>query len=189
MITQDLERIVANQAVLLGGLDLTVKLSAQMHSMIQRNGSSEWVRSGKSYTAISLGNFWIMSLPVKEGGKTKWFKLSVKEDGSSLGQYFLGTKDAPGPARQFARTKETGNIDFEMSGEKWKMTDIGTFDIEATGKSELIQNGDRQYYIISVQNEDRILLYLDARPGESKGIGGCFVGEAFNPETEIESTL
>lgn len=176
-----------NNVLTIDGKEYTIRFSATLHDLVQRNGSKEWEKSGKTYSAFCIGKDWVMSLPTKEGGKKEWFRLQVKEEGSTLGGFFLGTSEAPGPARQFARTKERGQVEYDMFGEKWQITDIGAFDIESDGNSDLIKRNDRLYYIISLN--ERIFLYLDARPKEAKGIGASFVGKKFNPETDIESIL
>ena len=184
-----IENLEKDQVIVIDGKEHSVKFSATLHSLVQMDGQGAWVRSGKSYRAIYAGGVWFMSLPLKEGGKTRWFRMELKEAGSGLGGFFLGSKEDPGPGRKFAKTQERGEVRFDLFKESWLMTDIGTFDVEADGFSEIMKNGDRLYYLVSTQGEERIFLYLDARPKEAQGIGAAFVGVAFNPETEIESIL
>lgn len=53
----------------------------------------------------------------------------------------------------------------------WSIVDIGAFSIYCKGKSEILKNGDRIYFVTS-KGQGEWLLYLDARQKEAKGCGG-----------------
>ena len=190
-ITEELSKLKAGQAISIEGKEKTVKFVGTLNEMIQRSGSTEWVKGGKWFKVIFVsGGIWFANIPSEESGRYVWLLLEQKRYSSNLRQFYKGgdSLETWGVARKFAKSEQKEPIPYELDGQKWEVVDIGTFQVEGDGDSETAKNGDRLYFVTS-KGISNWLLYLDARPGESKGTGGLFEGKEFNPNELIESVL
>lgn len=192
-----LKAVRSGQTVsLLGeGKERQILASISLHEMTQRYEKAPWTKTGSVSKGLVLaGKVFIFKMPSQEGGKPTWLK--AKEiDTLPLGQFYLGSKENPGPGRQFFRNKQSSPVPYElpndlMPGITWQVVDIGTLDVESDGESENFQNGDRLYFVTSREKGgQRWLLYLDARKGEAVGTGGTFLCEPFEPSVDMTDIL
>lgn len=187
----------SGQAVtLLGeGKERQILASVSLYEMTQRYEKSPWTKTGSvSKVLVLAGSVFIFKMPSREGGKPTWLKAE-EIDALPLGAFYLGSKDDPGPGRQFFRNKQTSPVPYELPnnltpGLTWEVIDIGTLDVESDGESENFQGGDRLYFVTSRERGGKKwLLYLDARKGEARGTGGTFLCEPFEPSVEMTEIL
>ena len=174
--------------VKIDGKELTVVDKFDFVELTQQAGSSSWISTGKKSRALLLANgIWLMKIPTKDSGKYVWLKLTCKEDASTLGNFYKGS-DTPGPARKFAQGGQSKEVNYKLYDKSWSVVDIGAFKVECSNKSDILKDNDKIYFVTS-KGSDEWLVYLDARPTESKGTGGVFIGQEFNPSLEIEGSL
>lgn len=188
----ELENINENQAIIIDGKDRTVLCVATLNELYQRSGSTEWIPNGKVSKAILLaGDIWLMRIPSKEGGTYEWIKFSPKNYSSNLREFYKGgdNPESFGPARKFAKSKQTAEVIYSLFDKEWQVVDIGAFSIQGSKSNEYLKEGDRMHFVTSKCKDGSWLLYLDARHGEAKGTGGAFIGSSFQPEVEIQSIL
>ena len=182
---------IATQAVTLGGKTRTILASIFLHELYQREGSKEWTRRGKTSKGIFLaGDIWILKVPSTEGGGYEWLKLSPIKPPSNLRGFYKGgdSSESWGPARKFAKLGQEEPVSYSLLGKEWDVVDIGAFEAEVSGKTEVSETGDRFYFVTS-RKENEWLVYLDSRTGEAKGTGGLFLGNSFEPNETIEEIL
>lgn len=176
---------------LLGEPEREIKASINLFEMYQRTPESDWERTGNvSMAKFLAGDILILKVPSQEAGKEIWLKATELRS-PSLMHFYKGSKEEPGPARIFKMKEQGEPVPYDLPnnltpGISWKIIDIGTFDAEVKDECENIVDGDRLYFVSSLeQGGDRRLLYLDARKGEAQGSGGLFLAEPFEPTVDI----
>ncbi len=192
-VKQELMNLVAGQAITIEEKEKSVIAVMTLHELYQQGGSTEWRRNGKTSKAILLGgNVWLMRIPSKEAGEYTWIKFSPKSYSSNLREFYKGgdSQESWGPARKFAKNKQTSEVPYSLFDKEWLVTDIGAFQVETSENDEHLKNGDRIHFVTSKGKGDNSwLLYMDARHGEAEGTGGIFIGNTFQPEVEVASIL
>lgn len=177
------------QMISLNGKELTVLGKFDLCELFQGTPGGPWSRNGKRSRAVLLaGDVWLVRIPRKEAGEPIWLKMEVKEYASSLGAFYRDGDGDGGPAKKFAKAGQSVEIPYDLFGQHWKVEDIGAFLVEGDSHKGM-KDLDRLYFVTSKGEDNRWLLYLDARHGEAKGTGMVLMGESFNPEVDIQSTL
>lgn len=175
-----------------------------LQELWQRSGSTQWTPKGGQSVGIMLsGDIWLMRVPQTEGGAPEWYKFKpVRSMG--LAAFFKGgdTLTTYGPARTFAKVMHQSQpVEFTFPRSvlpgSWQVTDIGGFGAKLNGgdavEITLIADGDLHMFVSGDEIDGtRRFLFLDPRqePGfTTRGRGGLFVGEMFNPEEEVSDIL
>ena len=192
-LVAELETLPVSSMLKMEGKESTVTASITFYELYQASGSSSWVRQGKHSRGLVLNrNIFLLRLPLEEGGKYFWLKLAPHKKTSNLRAFYKGG-DSPGewgPARRFAKQNQSGEVRYQLFETQWIVKDIGKFEVVSDGETTWMTSGDQLYFVTSQSTQDqRWLIYLDARPGEAQGTGGAFVGEAFNPSETVEEVL
>lgn len=195
-VEEKLKVVKSKQVVtLIGGDEREVKASISFHEMTQLSTGASWSKTGNASKALVLaGQVFIFKMPSREGGKEVWLKAKEIET-FRLQQFYVGTKESFGPAKQFHKNGQTLPVPYELPnnltpGITWEVVDIGTLDVEVDGNSKNFKTGDRLYFVTSNERGgEHRLLYLDARQGESRGTGGLFICEPFEPSVEVSDLL
>lgn len=176
------------QMINLDGKELTVVARFDLCELFQGTPGGPWNKNGKRSRAICLaGDTWLMRVPRKEAGEYIWLKMKVKDYASNLSAFYRDGDGDGGPAKKFAKSGQSVEIPYRLFDEDWKVEDIGAFLVEGDDHKAL-KNDDRIYFVTS-KGAGKWLLYLDARHGEAKGTGMVLIGEEFNPDVDIQSTL
>ena len=195
---EQLRQASAGQTVtLLGEPERAIRASIALSEMFQQQPNAPWSKTGLVSKILELaGDIFIFKIPSKEAGKPTWLKgkeMAV----AFLGKFYKGTDASPGPARIFKQNDQSNPVPQYLPkniipGSIWEVVDIGTFDAEVEGDSDNIYSGDRLYFVTSKEkNSDgnRWLIYLDARKGEAKGLGGLFLLEPFEPSVDVTDLM
>lgn len=170
----------------------------------QQSGSTRWTPKGGESVGIMLaGDVWLMRVPTTEGGEPAWYKFNYVRS-MGLAAFFKGgdTTSTYGPARKFSKVyRQSQPVEFTfprgvLPG-SWQVTDIGGFGAKLNDgdavETTLIADGDLQMFVSGDEvGGTRRFLFLDPRqePGyTTRGRGGLFVGELFNPEEEVSDIL
>lgn len=170
----------------------------------QKSGSTRWTPKGGESVGIMLaGDIWLMRVPSTEGGEPAWYKFNYVRS-MGLAGFFKGgdTTSTYGPARMFSKVyRQSKPVEFAfprgvLPG-NWQVTDIGGFGAKLNGgdavETTLIADGDLQMFVSGDEvGGSRRFLFLDPRQEPNyttRGRGGLFVGEMFNPEEEVSDIL
>lgn len=180
-----------------GPIDHQVRASLTLQPMTQATGSKEWVeKNEKPSQIIRVGDEWILRVPFGEKGRPVWLKGHfIDVSGLRLDDFYKGTEQDPGPAKQFKRLKQslsapavTYKLPHQLTPNTlWRIHDIGAFQIEVKGDADgIAENSDFVYFVTSKESggEDW-LVFLDARD-EAVGTGGIFRCEPFSPSADIK---
>jgi hypothetical protein len=183
-----------------GDKERMVTASIELEERTQDEATGQWSHKANSY-AILLGDLWIMRIPETEGGRSRWYKL-MYHSSMGLAEALRGgnTPDTYGPARLFNKSRQAKAVEFELPndltpGVRWKMVDLGSFQAhfrEDSQKTELITDGDIHMFATAQEvGGERVFIFLDPRPepGSTTGRGGLFIGDPFDPETEVSDIL
>lgn len=205
---QKLPLLQARQSVtLLGDRERQVIAAITLQEMEQKPKGAPWTRKGRQSVGIVLsGNIWLMRVPVYEGGGVQWFKFSPVPGAMGVQVFYLGgdTETTYGPARQFVKVnKQTKPVRYQFSistlpGDvsevEWDLVDVGAFQANVDGDTEgIVYDGDFLGFVSSNEaGGSRRLIFLDPRqvPGfTTRGHGGLYVGEPFDPDVDVTDIL
>lgn len=171
--------------------ELSVQGKFDLYELFQRGGpQSIWEKNGKQSRAILLADdTWLFRIPSREAGAPVWLKMKQKKDANNLMEFYKNGDGNGGPARKFAQGGQSAPVPYTLFEQNWKVVDIGTLSISTSDESDNMRDADRLYFVTSTNESGQWLLYLDSRHGEARGCGGAFIGEAFNPDVDIQSSL
>ncbi len=185
---QRLERINVGQFVAYLGSTLQV-VAAITLSELQKFGGrkAQWQPSGREFKLVELaGDRLIARVPTGEGEQQRWFMMQ-QERARGLTQFMAGSEDRPGPARRFAASDQLADVQFNWADGDWKMTDIGTFDFEASGDGFLSGSGRCRHVMAKEVDGNRWFLFFDLMKGS--GSDSLWIGPQLDLEVEIEDIL
>lgn len=177
--------------------ELSVVAKVTLTPLWQAAGSKVWTPKPRASpcTAVQLaGGKWMFKVPAREQGPPRWLQGTVIS-GADPTDFFKGTNENPGPAREFRMNKQTRPVHFTLPenwtpGVRWKTVDLGAFSVECDGRTDEMTTGDRLYSVTAEEVDGgHWLLFLDARQGEAAGTGGLFFCNEFEPDAEVKSIL
>lgn len=176
--------------------ELAVQASVKMTQMWQQVRDGPWTqlpRAEKCTALVLSRDIWLIKVPSKEQGPTLWLKGTVIE-GADPTDFFRGTKENPGPARQFRDKKQTGTVRFTLPdnytpGIEWQMADIGALKVACDGELDELKTDDMVFTMIAKEAGGKWLVYLDARKPFATGTGGMFLCVEFVPSVEVKNLL
>lgn len=131
----------------------------------------------------------ILQLPVGEGKSLAWFLGEDVTDTPwvAVSEFMQGTAGNPGPAKQFAQSNQSADVQFSLDGipGNWKCRDIVWADVVAEGEAPLYRDA-RVAMLLSEDASDpsQWLLFVDLRSGQGSDL--LFALRRIDPEIEFE---
>jgi hypothetical protein len=199
----------ARQSItLLGDRERSVIAAITLQEMEQRSKGAPWTpKGGQSVGIVLSGDIWLMRVPDYEGGPPRWFKFAPVRNAMGIQSFYLGgeTPETWGPARRFVKQKHTQGdpvpyrfissaMPTNIINETWQVVDVGAFTAQLDGDTgNVVCDGDFLGFVSSTEKDgERRLIFLDPRKMAgftTRGRGGLYVGEPFDPDVDVTDIL